>query len=207
MGKLHHRGTMKPLISLPLATDARRRAPQRTAPALPRRPRVTRASSAECARRSSTAAAATSCSRLRSTRRSWNAAGRAVGVRLRQRSRAGQHLYERPKPAGPCDGHSASPEHALRLCQQLGYVNSSGCETLRFQADSVNGIEISSQTVASGFPDAAPGVRQWRVESRSTHSARCMVSIKGRLVPTGAPMYLPFSVVVTAVPFPYPTQP
>jgi hypothetical protein len=87
------------------------------------------------------------------------------------------------------------------------YVNSSGCESFRFRADSVNGLEISSQTVATRLPDVAPGVRQWRVESRSTHSARCMVSLKGRLEPTGAAVYLPFSVTVTEVPFPYPTQP
>jgi hypothetical protein len=89
----------------------------------------------------------------------------------------------------------------------FGYITSSGCESFRFRADSINGVEISSQTVATRLPDLAPGVRQWRVESRSTHSARCMVSIKGRLEPTGAPVYLPFSVIVTEVPFPYPTQP
>jgi hypothetical protein len=89
----------------------------------------------------------------------------------------------------------------------FGYITSSGCDSFRFRADSVNGVEISSQTVATRLPDMAPGVRQWRVESRSTHSARCMVSVKGRLEPTGAPVYLPFSVIVTEVPFPYPTQP
>jgi hypothetical protein len=87
------------------------------------------------------------------------------------------------------------------------YINSSGCESFRFRADSVNGVEVSSQTVATRLPDVAPGVRQWRVESRSTHSARCMVSVRNRLEPTGAPVYLPFSVIVTEVPFPYPTQP
>jgi hypothetical protein len=89
----------------------------------------------------------------------------------------------------------------------FGYITSSGCESFRFRADSIDGVEISSQTVATRLPDLAPGVRQWRVESRSTHSARCMVSVKGRLEPTGAPVYLPFSVIVTEVPFPYPTQP
>ena len=86
-------------------------------------------------------------------------------------------------------------------------INRSGCESLRFRADSVSGVEISSQTIARRLPDLTGGVRQWRVESHRTHSARCMISVRGRLEPAGAPVYLPFSVTVTEVPFPYPMQP
>jgi hypothetical protein len=87
------------------------------------------------------------------------------------------------------------------------YVDRSGCESFRFRADSINGAEISSQTVARRLADLAGGIRQWRVESRGTHNARCMVTVRGSLQPTGAPVYLPFSLTVTEVPYPYPTQP
>jgi hypothetical protein len=52
------------------------------------------------------------------------------------------------------------------------------------------------------------GVRQWRVESQGSHIASCTVADKrGNSVPTGVSYYLPFSVLVTEVPYPFPTFP
>ncbi len=46
-------------------------------------------------------------------------------------------------------------------------------------------------------------VRRWRVATRGTH--RAMKT--DRQIPTGVSYYLPFSLTLTAVPYPYPTYP
>lgn len=53
-------------------------------------------------------------------------------------------------------------------------------------------------------------VRQWRIETRGSHRAMGAVKGPGKnagLVPTGTTYYLPFSMTVTEVPYPFPTYP
>jgi hypothetical protein len=52
-------------------------------------------------------------------------------------------------------------------------------------------------------------VRQWRIETRGTHRAMGVVQNpngRGQVV-TGTTYYLPFSMTVTEVPYPFPTYP
>ena len=54
-------------------------------------------------------------------------------------------------------------------------------------------------------------VRQWRIESRGSHRAMGAIndpnSRKGGVIPSGITYYMPWSMTVTEVPYPYPTYP
>lgn len=52
-------------------------------------------------------------------------------------------------------------------------------------------------------------VRQWRIESQGTHVAACVANGNkpGTYVPTGATYFVPFSLTVTEVPYPFPSFP
>jgi hypothetical protein len=50
-------------------------------------------------------------------------------------------------------------------------------------------------------------VRQWRMNTRGTHLAMGFASSKQGPMPTGTTYYLPFSMVITEVPYPFPVYP
>ena len=50
--------------------------------------------------------------------------------------------------------------------------------------------------------------RHWRIESRGSHRAMCMnYANNGTPKPTGTTYFLPFSITVTEIPYPYPNFP
>lgn len=71
----------------------------------------------------------------------------------------------------------------------------------------------SSSVIVTRLPDVVDEfgrtVRQWQMGSRATHLAMGFVSGKGGhgLVSTGITYYLPFSMTITEVPYPYPVYP
>jgi hypothetical protein len=83
---------------------------------------------------------------------------------------------------------------------------------LRFDATNVgaDNIRLSrlpdvTTTDASGH---VVGARQWRAESQGNHRAACLVpQANGKYVDTGKRYFLPFSVLITQVPYPFPVYP
>jgi hypothetical protein len=50
--------------------------------------------------------------------------------------------------------------------------------------------------------------RQWRVESQGNHRAACLdLQPSGKNIDTGIRYFLPFSLTITQVPYPYPVYP
>jgi hypothetical protein len=82
-------------------------------------------------------------------------------------------------------------------------IQQPNCQRLRYD-DTYAG---SSNALVTRLPDVN-GARQWRIESRGTHHAMCVLLDKrGNLIPTGVTYFLPFAMTVTEVKYPFPTYP
>ena len=82
-------------------------------------------------------------------------------------------------------------------------VDLTGCSLLMFNS------QYGGDNLKVTRTDNGTGPRQWTVESQGNHLAACIVPSKrgGTYVATGVMYNLPFSMVVTEVPYPYPTYP
>jgi hypothetical protein len=87
-------------------------------------------------------------------------------------------------------------------------VQQPNCQRLVFDdlyppANHVGVTRLPDATTANGLT-----ARRWRVESRGSHRAMCIVTGKGgKLISTGVSYYLPFAYTVTEVPPPSSTYP
>jgi hypothetical protein len=94
-----------------------------------------------------------------------------------------------------------------RIQSQAFGVQLPGCQRLAFD-DQYAGSSSPLQTRLADATTQNGPVRQWRIESRGTHRAMCIVAGNGgRFFPTGVTYFLPFSLTVTEVPYPYPVFP
>ena len=97
---------------------------------------------------------------------------------------------------------------ATRLQGQEFGVQLTGCQRFSFDdayppANHVRVTRLPDVTRTDGLV-----VRQWRIESQGSHRAMCInAGPGGRFTPSGVSYFLPFSVVVTEVPYPFPTYP
>jgi hypothetical protein len=78
---------------------------------------------------------------------------------------------------------------------------------LHFDAAYPPASNIMVTRLANVIDEFGRSVRQWRVETQGSHRAMGFVSGRHGLVPTGITYYLPFSMTVTEVPYPFPTYP
>jgi hypothetical protein len=83
-------------------------------------------------------------------------------------------------------------------------VDLPNCQVLKFDP------AVGGDNVAVTRLDGGTGPRRWHLRSAGTHMAACTVLAKKgpvSYVPTGKKYYLPFSIMVTEVPYPWPTYP
>ena len=97
---------------------------------------------------------------------------------------------------------SIEPGQSINSGQGFG-VTLPNCQILMFNSE-YGGDDLKVTRTDSGV-----GPRTWVVESQGAHLAACIVPSKkgGIPTPTGVKYYLPFHMVVTEVPYPYPTYP
>jgi hypothetical protein len=108
-----------------------------------------------------------------------------------------------PTAVGPhsvVDSFSAVSVGASATREARFGVQLPNCDGLRF----TDAFPPSNNALVTRLPDVATptGVgRQWRIESRGSHLAACIVVGKaGRVTATGVYPYLPFSIIVTEEP-------
>jgi len=88
----------------------------------------------------------------------------------------------------------------LVTCQLRFDATYAGADNIR-----VSRLPDVSVTDATGHIVAA---RQWRVESQGNHRAACLTpAANGKYTDTGTRYFLPFSMLVTQVPYPFATYP
>lgn len=80
------------------------------------------------------------------------------------------------------------------------------CSSIRFNSAYAGSSNVSVTRLADVSTSSGPA-RSWIIESQGSHAGACVVTVKNKLVATGATYYLPFSIAVTEVPAPSPVFP
>ena len=85
-------------------------------------------------------------------------------------------------------------------------VQLSNCSSIRFNSAYGGSSNVSVTRLANVATSAGPA-RSWIIESQGPHAGACVVTVKNKLVATGAIYYLPFSITITEVLAPSPVFP
>ena len=104
---------------------------------------------------------------------------------------------------------SLAPGASSTQPMRFNFVNQNGCETLDFNRFEIGGQgdSVSVTRLPDSYDLDENVIRNWRVQSTGDHRAMCMVSSKGKTVPSGVTKYLPFAFTVTEVKYPYLIEP